>query len=456
MSYLLLTIRTLVGYGLPLLMGVIIVDLLEGKKKYFLKMEKVGIGSMIGYGVQALYIFFIGLLRIKFTFLSCSLLIWIILIIGVIRLVGNSRPRLKKRDHRRSALSWKKAALTIVLLLIFWKYLFSFSGAFLHSSYFDDTVSIWNYKAKVFYTNRSLILDPDHVDFLGGRVQKYPPGIPLFKNWVSICLGEWSEWGVNLITFYFFAGLGLIAYGNFRSSYPWGWSIIMTYIIISVPLLSFHSFFAHVDMIIGISLFAGFAYLYRWMQTGGTAVLVISAMLIGTGVFTKDEGLILMLVGFLPPLGLFLLMNIKNFKKNLCFIVLFFGVVIIWTLPWYLTKIIYGFPISLPPEYRRLEFHPEVLKMMVYYIFSSGNYNILFPVAFTTILLGAKIIITSSLRYIFISWLGVFLMTIYPFIFSPFSEFIGTAFGRAVLTSVPLLTFAICLVWGRWLLDSRE
>lgn len=456
MNFILLTIRTLVGYGLPLLMGLIIVDLLEGKKKLFGKIEKVGISFMVGYGVQVLYIFFIGLFRIKFTFLSCSLLIWLVLIIGLIRLKRKMRPGIRGRDSRKPVLNWKTVVLTIILLLILWKYFFSFAGAFLNSSYFDDTVSIWNYKAKVFYTHRSLILQSDHVDFLGGRVQKYPPGIPLFKTWISICLGEWREWAVNLITFSFFASLGLIAYGNFRFRYPHGLSLIMTYIIISVPLLGLHSFFAHVDMIIGISLFTGVAYLYRWMQTGGTAFLVVSAMLIGAGVFTKDEGLILMVVGSLPPLGLYLFMRVREIKKMLYLAGLFIGVVMIWTIPWYLTKIIYGFPISLPPEYRRLEFHPEVFRMMVHYIFSSGNYNILFPVSFVTMLFGAKIIITSSLRYIFISWLGVFLMTVYPFIFSPFAEFMGTAFSRAILTSVPLLTFAVCLVWGQWLQGAQD
>ena len=456
MNYLLLTIKTLMGYCLPLLMGIVIVDLLEGKKTLLIKMEKAGLGFMVGYGVQVLYIFFLGLLRVEFTFLSCSLLIWIFLLIGLIRLIKKSRLRQKEKPGKKPAFNWKVAALSVILLLILWKYLFSLSGAFLNSSYFDDTVSIWNYKAKVFYTHRSLISQPENIDFFGGRVQKYPPGIPLFKAWVGICLDGWHEWAINLITFSFFASMGLIAYGNFRCRFPSGWSLIMTYIILSVPLLVFHSFFAHVDIIIGISLFSGFAYLYRWMRGGETTFLVISAMLIGLGVFTKDEGLILVVTGFIPPLLLYLFINMKDIKKNLYFAGLFLGVVMVWTLPWYLTKIIYGFPISLPPEYCRLEFHPEVFKMIVYYIFSSGNYNILFPVAFLTMFLGAKTIITTSLRYIFLSWLGIFLMTIYPFIFSPFSEFIGTAFGRAVLTSVPLLTFAICLVWGQWFLEAQD
>jgi dolichyl-phosphate-mannose-protein mannosyltransferase len=457
MNFVLLTIRTLIGYGLPLLMGVIIVDLLEGKQKLFIKTEKVGLGFMVGYGIQALYIFFLGLFRIQFTFLSCSLLIWVILLIGLIRLKNKKRLlRIEERSERRPVLNWKTAVISAIILLILWKYLFSFAGAFLNPSYFDDTVSIWNYKAKVFYAHRSLVLQTGHVDFLGGLVQKYPPGIPLFKAWISICLGGWHEWAVNLITFSFFASLGLIAYGNFRCRYPRGWSLIMTYIISSVPLLGFHSFFAHVDMMIGISLFAGGAYLYRWIETEKINFLVISAILIGSGVFIKDEGLILMVTGFFPPLLLYLLIKVRDVKKILSFAALVLGVVIIWTLPWYLTKVIYGFPISLPPEYRRLEFHPEVFRMMIYYIFSSGNYNILFPTAFITMFLGAKIIITSSLRYIFLAWLGVFLMTIYPFVFSPFFEFMGTAFGRAVVTSVPLLAFGVCLVWGRWLSGSQE
>ena len=115
MNYLLLTIKTLMGYCLPLLMGIVIVDLLEGKKTLLIKMEKAGLGFMVGYGVQVLYIFFLGLLKVEFTFLSCSLLIWIFLLIGLIRLIKKSRLRQKEKPGKKPAFNWKVAALSVIL-----------------------------------------------------------------------------------------------------------------------------------------------------------------------------------------------------------------------------------------------------------------------------------------------------------------------------------------------------
>ncbi len=428
-------------------MGFFLIDLLEGSKKSLLGMEKAAIGWVVGFGVQSLYMFLIGMLGIRLNFLSCSALIWLIIAIGLIRFI----PRRLKRPPRKIAVdwrfSWRTVGLTLLTLLIAWKVVLSFAAAVQKPTYFDDSVSIWNYKAKVFYNNRALVLNPDNPDFLGGLVQKYPPGIPLFKAWIAICSGQWGEGGANLITWLFFLSLIGIAYANYRVRCSAAQSLLLTYILISIPLLTFHTLFAYVDLIIVASLFASVAYLYRWIQTRKKIFLVISALIIAQGVFSKDEGLVLMVTGVLLPLGLYLILEVRRFMKMLKFFSLFLGLVAIWAFPWYAVKIAEGFPISLPPEYRRLVFHPEVLPMIKNALFLSGNFNILFLVAFISIAVNIKKIILSSLRYPAVAWAGAFSMTIYPFIFSPFFEFTGTAFNRAALTSAPLLVFLTCLIW---------
>jgi hypothetical protein len=438
--------RVIYAYLLPLAIGATLLDLIDRRPGTILSFgEKLSCGFLIGFGIQSLYVFFLGVLRIRFTLLSCSLLGWLVL-------AGWAVLTISKRDQKnegvkpRSRFGGKgnlKFITIILATLITVKLAMSLFAALSKPAYFDDTVSIWNYRAKVFYLRQSLVLDPRDGDFLGGRVQKYPPGVPLFKAWVAFCRGRWEEGEVNLITFFCYLSLAGIVFFNFRRILEPPWDLALTLVAISIPLLSFHALFAYVDIIIVTCLFAGVAYLYQWVVGRKNIFLLLSALLIAPSLFTKDEGLVLTATGVIPPLFLCLFLKRKSLPAPGKALLAYLGILAVWGLPWYLTKIAYGFPISLPPEYRRFEFHPEVLPGIGHYLFASGNFNILYTAAFLLIVLNARKMIHHPLRYPALAWGGIFIATVYPFIFSPFSEFLGTAFGRAILNSTPLLVFLI-------------
>ncbi len=433
---------TAYAYLLPLAAGAALLDLVDRRQPSALGGgEKFFCGFPVGFGIQSLYMFFLGLGRIRFSLFSGSLAGWLILAVWV----GWSVRRWKRwsRPERPPSRSPERRRVypiaVLCALLIAAKLAMSLFAALSKPAYFDDTVSIWNYRAKVFYLRQSLVLDPRDQDFLGGRVQKYPPGIPLFKAWTALCLGRWSEGGVNLITFFCYLSLVGVAFANFRRLLepPWDWALTLA--AVSIPLLSFHALFAYVDIIVAAGLFGGAAYFYQWVVRRDRIFLLLSALLAAPILFTKDEGMILTATGIVPPLILFLILQRKSFSDLRKPFSAYLGILAIWGLPWYLTKIHFGFPISLPPEYRKLEFHPEVLSGIRDYLFSSGNFSILFATAWLLMAFNAGKLFRHPLRYPALAWGGTFIVTIYPFVFSPFSEFMGTAFARAVLNSTPLL-----------------
>lgn len=244
--------KTLIAYGSAILIGTVIIDLIEGSKKLFLAGEKIALGFIVGVGCQALYMFFLGLLGIRFSLVICSLPTCVAFAVGFWRLKSKYPRGLGIKSPAGFVSIFRQAGMRILLILILWKASMSFVGAIIKPTYFDDTISTWNCKAKVFYHNRSLVVDPRNPDFLGGSMQRYPPGIPLFKAWVSLCLDKWSEGAVNLITFFYFLAIPLIAYANFRSRLSPPWALAMSYLILSMPLLTFHSLFAYMDIIIAL------------------------------------------------------------------------------------------------------------------------------------------------------------------------------------------------------------
>lgn len=442
--------KILIAYGSAVLIGTVLIDLIEGSKKLFLTWEKAALGFVSGVGCQALYMFFLGLLGIRFSLASCSLPACVAFAAGFWRL-RSKRPGVRGMKSQPGSVSFLgKTAMRIVLILIVWKMSMSFVGAIIKPSYFDDTVSMWNCKAKVFYYNRSLVTDPKNPDFLGSGIQKYlkchPPGIPLFKAWVCLCLGRWSESAVNLITPFYFLALLFVAYANFRSRISPPWALAMSYVVLSVPLLAFHSLFAYMEIIMALVFFAGVAYLLRWIETGENAYLVVSALMIAQGVFVKDEGLILLAAGVLPPMALYLFSARERAPWAFKSALLFLSVASIWTIPWNLLKIAYAIPITLPGQ--SFEFHPEVCRIIGYYLFESGNFSVLFPVALLTIAVGWRRIISGSMRYVALALVCVFFAIGCLFIFTTYAGQTGTNFNRAVLETVPLLLFLLSMVWS--------
>lgn len=168
--------------------------------------------------------------------------------------------------------------------------------------------------------------------------------------------------------------------------------------------------------------------------------------MIAQGVFVKDEGLILLATGVLPPMALYLFSAREKmlgvFKSGL----LFLSVVSIWMIPWNSVKIAYAIPITLPSQ--SFKYHPEVFRFIGYYLFASGNFNVLFPVALLTIALGWRRIISSSMRYVALALAGAFVTIGYLFVFTTYAQHTGTNFNRAVLEMVPLLLFLLSLIWS--------
>jgi len=448
---------TIFAYISPVIIGFSGLTLLQNQTKRNLALsEKLALSYVIGTGFLSFYIFYIGLFRIKFTWGSIaifpSVAVFILLLLAKKRGMKYVLGLAPRRRFGRLNFG-KKLLMAGISVLLLWKIIFIGFLIISKPTYFDDSVSNYNYKAKNFYYNRALVLDPAHPDFLGGHEPRYPDMNPLFKTWVSLCLGEWKEYAVNLNTLLYFLALGLIMYHNLARIISPYMSLIFTYLLLSIPLLTFHAGFAHMDLIVSFYCFAGLVYLFRWIREKDRLSFLISALLFCVGISAKDEVIGLFIGGALPVLILYQIIQSTKLKKIFQTTGIYLSIVIFLNIPWFVVKKIYNLASGPPDHYRKFEFHPEAFSILGTYLFDSGNYNILWTTFFCLLIISLPLIIRTELKYITVSLAGILTIILVLFIFTPFFEYlrIGTTINRALLSAVPVAILFLAVAYGKLL-----
>lgn len=449
-------IGLIIAYAVPLLIGQTAVTLAEGSERLFRRGERLAAGFALGLGIQTMYIFCLGLIGVRFTFLSCSAPAWPALLLNVfwlktgrIRLVPGSITLLGKMRPAG------KVFFSLLLGLLAVKLGFNLFISSSAPAYFDDSITIWNFKAKVFYHHRGIILDENHPDFLGGKVPKYPNGVPLFKTWIAICAGGWQEWAVNSLSPVIFLLTGIVLYyGLGRWLLPW-LALIGSYLVMSFPLFAFHGAFAHADNYVGFYLMGGIIYLYRWLMEKKTAPVLVAAGFFATAGWIKDEGLILFLGGVSLPLLVYVILNPDRWKSALLLV----GAVFLFLVAWLGAEMVFRFPVAVATgEYFRIEFHPEAFPLLKRFFLNTGNYNIFWIFYLISLPMAWPVRRHGRLMYLWGMNLLTLLTALGSFIFTPLFKWLapGTTINRAMLMVIPGLIFTLILTWGFRLGGERK
>lgn len=442
------------GYVLPTLLGVSILVLLARGRRQFGVFEATALGFALGTGLLTFYMFFLGLLGVRYTLFVCTAPIWPLLIWAALVTrrhgwcVGHEGPPLW------AGRSWPaRLGLALLVLILVWKVAMSAFTAAVGPTYFDDSVSIWNYKAKVFYEHGGLVLDRSHPDFFGGHTPKYPNGIPLFKAWLALCRGGWQEEGVNVVNVVVYLCIGILLFHNVRLRAPPWLALVVAYVGMSVPLLAFHAGFGYVDMIVGFYLMGGMIYLCRWVEREQVSCVVVAALLFATAGWVKDEALYLFVGGVVPALVAVGLAHRSLRRRLLIGAALLTGAVLLLLGPWLVCKLIFDFPVAVVgEEYYRLEWHPEAFGIMAHQLFSMGNFNIFWIVYLVILAVSPVVMRGSGTAFLVVSNVLLLCLAWGPFFFTPLFKWLpgGSTSLRAMLTLLPTLVFSA----GRIVVDG--
>ncbi|MFZ3072883.1 MAG: hypothetical protein WA162_06545 [Thermodesulfobacteriota bacterium] len=445
----------LVSIVLPSVTGFAIIVALD-RKGLIHGLELAALSFGIGAGCLSFYMFFLGILGLTYSF--AALLPYFaagfVIIAALIKKKTLFTARVEPYSEKTSAL--EKTLGVIFLALITVKLFFPLFNVFIWPPYFDDAVTTWDFKAKVIFTARGLGASGSE-NFLGGGPLHYPLGTPLFKAWMGIFAGTWNPNLVHLYDFAIFASMIALFYANIRRHASFAVAAAFTYVLASIPLMSFHAHGGYADMATGYYLLASVLLLARWFQTGETSLLYPTAITTTAMTFTKNEGLAL----YAPAIVLTFLFLIARptplrgthsesgsgapdapLREKIKKIAVSCAIFLALAGPWLIVKTLYSLNISGGAP----GFHGEALmELAAVFFWEGGAFNILWCGAILILFTNLKLFKDMTFIAYFMPFALTFLATLAVFVFTSNYEwlYLRSTINRSFLIISPLLVFSL-------------
>jgi len=408
-----------------LLAGYEMVSLIEWKREGRPLLERLALSYLIGAGAVTLLMFALALLKIKFN-------IWLIclpwLILSPLCFTSKVKlPRLPKLSVGEGLIT---CALGLKLFYVFYEALIKPVTGW-------DALWNFSFRAKVFFFERGIPLDRSHPYFLGGGMRQYPPHLPLLEAWTYISQGAWNDAAMKIIFPLYFLALLIVFYYCLRREKSRRQSLFFTFLLSSLPLLTYHAAMEYADFIVGGYFLAAVVYLYQFIKENDSRILMLSAVLAALGPWVKDEGQIFFFICLL------VLMVARRF--NWKYLLTYLSPYVILIGPWIMFKNVFKLSLGNEPGFSLarfgsyFNFHPEIIPKMLQDVFLKGNWHLLFILWLLVLMFFGRKIFKSEVKYIFwtsaLAWL--FFTAIYVFTFNWGMVFTGIIVHRNFLTFVP-------------------
>ena len=150
---------------------------------------------------------------------------------------------------------WKKVLLIMIILYSVWKVIMVFGINTSMPTYDEDAVAWWDMKTKVFYEQRSLVLDTKSNEFLWTDLSRYPFAwlvdtyllLPLHQDDVA--------WLTNIISPIVYLLSILLLFWIFLRLTDMFFAVIMAYVFVSMPFLFIHAIWSYRNFISWFLLF---------------------------------------------------------------------------------------------------------------------------------------------------------------------------------------------------------
>jgi 4-amino-4-deoxy-L-arabinose transferase-like glycosyltransferase len=303
--------------------------ILKDLKKYS-PLELLAISFGIGCGVVTLGMFFISLLKIRFTALSLMLFQVPIYALGMRKLLRGKRPFFG---------AWPKLNLSFIEILLVLLILFNIAYVTLVASSMPflgeehwDSWSHWGYKAKYFFIKQGIDDQIFAKVSQGGAYNAdYPLLFPLSETYAWIMLGQVHEPCARLLISFFYVAMLIIFYSVLGKRLKNYLALGFTYVLASTPAIAVLAFTAYADIAVGFYISAAVLYMWLYLQDSDSQNFLLGCLFLGIGMWTKNEAVSQWVTLIL--LFLFLRQAKKASlapKKILLLVILPFAVILPW------------------------------------------------------------------------------------------------------------------------------
>ena len=443
-------------------------------------LERLAFGYGAGIGILTIEIFLTGLAGIPFTLAILGGLqaVTFTILLCVLYFTGHARSLNPCTGRSGASLcgcpsSFKGSKLTVAImtvlaLWIIFKLCFVLSDGMLRPALSVDTYGHWSAGAKAFYYDRGLMLDKGPEEFFG-RAYRYSVGYPLLTPlaglWIALWTGEFHEVYVTAWAPLYYIALVSLFFTAIKREAGSKAALIGTALLASMPLITYHAIDAYADLPLSCYALSAALCLYRFTGSGERRTLALSGFFLGLIVFTKNSGVIFVVAAALT-LALYLLMERREAIKNGFTI---FAAFIITAGPWLLfnqtlksccTAItVIGNVASGSSGSAEAVGRPalEILLLSLKAFFLTPNFGFGFALWCVSIIFGARLILSSSLRYLYLFTIAVVGMLLLLYM-TRYNHYVTTGFGihRHAIAYVPIMTFGAVIVVKRILRKDTD
>lgn len=453
--------------GIIILSGVLVLHYTKIWQSFNL-FTGLAISYMLGMGVVSLQMFAYSQLWLPFSIYSIAFP-WIILA-AVTVLIKSRRAGLlvNTKINVQAVLKdirWPDLVLLIIILSqVFYAFLFAtllpISGW--------DALQTWVFKGKVFFYDMGIssgfLKDPSsHPD--------YPLLIPLTFSWVYTAMGYVNDEMVRIIYPLQYVCLLVIFYYTIRKASTKRISLLFTTLLSMTPVIMVHTsgfivrigglysgdFVGYADLALSIFFLGAGAFFYHYILEGNSAYLLTAVLFLTMGAWTKNEGLVLLLVG-----GVLITVSLAYGERiKYQFILMTWGISGVITLPWLIYKTHFNISSEYTPNMNaevmqnNLWRLPYIVKMFFYVLLRDTD---LYNYAWYGYIISSLINLRESLRNplfsLHVMLLVQFTAYIFIYLISPLEikQHIGTSIDRVIIHLTPLAMMVMAVNINRLIL----
>lgn len=349
----------------------------------------------------------------------------------------------------------RKFLIALLLLSLTVKLFYAFSHAVFLPSYYFDTVSQWNMRARISYEDHAIAFDTD--ESRGMSKPQYPILLHALQIAFMLPQAGWLDRVANSATFlltltsFVTLFLLLMRLGNFL------FALLTVALLFMVPLFSIHAGQGYGDIHVVEYLLLSAVFLFFSLEGTNnqkleTKNLLLSALFVAASAWVKQEGVFFGVIPWLVLLSLWCWRGRDLLRR--CLLRGFLPAACLGFL-WTLFIFTQGFPIGAHGGDFQPEWHGEGISKVLTVLFSFGSFGMFFyvlPVALC-------VLMCATFRNPIILWgLFSFVETLFVFLFTSNYQYLMNhlTFHRTMLIPLSILVLGCAFLFERLLNKSER
>lgn len=199
-----------------------------------------------------------------------------------------------------------------------------------------DGIAEWGLKAKILYYDTVKTTDYFQRADYGYSNQNYPLLWPMMYAWMCAAIGQWDDLGMLILNPLNLICFTVLLYFQAKRVTSRRVALGVTAIAASVPAAMHYAECAQSDIPLMLISGASFFCLYEWMRSRDFSSLMLAAFLMGGALFTKKEGIIIVVL-HIAAAGLSVLVYSARttWRRLFAQLAAYAAVAGLWALPWF-------------------------------------------------------------------------------------------------------------------------